>query len=142
MSTAATKAGDPLLSDEQIGPREVVAYHPVSGKEYPVKGPVMLPGMSAKDVRGIYEQARKQDHSTIAELRSEIEEQARLLGSGASREAALMAEVERLKKVAQVACDALVNGCLCIDEMSFPLAHNQMNYALSQLAENDITPSK
>jgi len=63
----------------------------------------------------------------IAELRSEVEEQARLLGAGGSREAALMAEVERLRgttnfetvpkeaydrlrEVAQVACDALVKA--------------------------------
>jgi len=91
--------------------------------------------------------------ATIAELRSEVEEQARLLGAGASREAALMAEVERLKKVAQVACDALTDtrlAAVCghdeLDCMSekFPLdkALEKGLSALSQLAENGIKPSK
>lgn len=88
--------------------------------------------------------------ATIAELRSEVEEQARLLGAGASREAALMAEVDRLKKVAQVACDALDKVDKEMNvwwkespfDPSFPSVKQEVTSALSQLAENGITPSK
>lgn len=148
MSTAATKAGEstkpgPYLSDAKIALYAVQYVYPTS-----------------REMRRACEWTRDIYEPELQRLRSEVEEQARLLGAGASREAALMAEVERWKKVAQVACDALAligvsdehSGHLCeaishskdiLHEGYQPCPGIRMiNSALSQLAENGITPSK
>lgn len=124
MSTASTKAGE-----RYPDPKQMIS--------------VEAPGMGYKreGYQTCYAEEVKPRDATIAELRSEVEEQARLLGVGASREAALMAEVERWKKVAQVACDALD----CASKEAFYTEENHINEvdnALSLLAENGITPSK
>jgi hypothetical protein len=101
-----------------------------------------------KTLRESCEAALASRDATIAELRSEVEEQARLLGAGASREAALMAEVKRLREVAQVACDALpqASKMLSLAEIIYRSvecgkAKDTCNSALSKLSENGITPT-
>lgn len=119
MSTAATKAGESFACDMQMDDQ-------LFGHTSPATRSAMA------GYERCWEEEVEPRDATIAELRAEVEEQARLLGAGGSREAALMAEVDRWKKVAQVACDALA------DPHKMSLAAE----AISKLAENGITPSK